>query len=382
MASVASGAMFRPSLRKKIVAAGLGLAIVAGPLVSITGAHGDPIADKQKQADQIAAKLADLQNQVEQAANQYEAAQGKEAQLQAQIADQQSKVDAAKAEQSKDQQALAQYAVNAYVSGGNTDTLTGLVNTSTDQLGQKAGYQQAALGDRQQLIDNLNASQKDSQDQVNRLNAAEQQVAQQKAAASKQKSIADAAAAQQQALQSQVKGELATLVQQKIAADAAAAQARAFAAAQAQQAAVAHHSGGTVSGVIPVKTSGTTFNGPPPPSNGGAGSRAVAAAETKLGDAYVWGAAGPNTFDCSGLTMWAYAQAGIQLPRTTYSQIGAGRQVPLSAIQPGDLVFYWDTGHVAMYVGGGTVIHAPHTGDVVRYASLYMGTPEAVVRPY
>ena len=79
--------------------------------------------------------------------------------------------------------------------------------------------------------------------------------------------------------------------------------------------------------------------------------------------------------------MWSYAQAGVSLPRVTYAQESAGRVVPLSQIQPGDLVFYWNAGHVAMYVGGGSVIHAPHTGDVVRYGSLYMGPPELVVRP-
>jgi cell wall-associated NlpC family hydrolase len=95
----------------------------------------------------------------------------------------------------------------------------------------------------------------------------------------------------------------------------------------------------------------------------------------------VWGAAGPSAFDCSGLVVWAYAQAGVSIGRDTYALEGQGTVVPLSQIQPGDMVFYWGGGHVALYVGGGTVIHAPHTGDVVRYASLYMGPPELVVRP-
>jgi cell wall-associated NlpC family hydrolase len=381
--------MFRPTLRKKLIAAGLGMVIMAGPVLSVSGAHGDPIADKQKQAADIAAKLSDLQHQNEDAANKYEAAMVKEQQLQGQIAGQQAQVDAAKAQQSQDQQALAQYAVNAYVTGGTSDNLTGLVNTSTDQLGEREGYAQAALGDRQQLIDNLAASQKESQDQIDRLNAAEKQVAAQKAAAAQQKQAAEQAQTQYAALNNQVQGELRQLVQAKQEADAKAAQEKAFAAAQAAAAAnaarTASNGGGVISAALPSnKPSGRggTYNGPPPPSNGGAGARAVAAAQTRLGDPYVWGASGPNTFDCSGLTMWSYAQAGVSIPRTTYDQINAGRQVPLSAIQPGDLVFYWDTGHVAMYVGGGTVIHAPHTGANVEYASLYMGTPEAVVRPY
>ena len=118
-----------------------------------------------------------------------------------------------------------------------------------------------------------------------------------------------------------------------------------------------------------------------PPLPPGAIGVVIAFAERQLGDRYVLGGAGPTVWDCSGLTMWAYAQAGVSLSHLTYSQEGEGRVVPLSQIQPGDLVFYWGGGHVALYVGGGSVIHAPHTGDVVRYGSLYMGTPELVVRP-
>lgn len=100
-----------------------------------------------------------------------------------------------------------------------------------------------------------------------------------------------------------------------------------------------------------------------------------------LGVPYVWGGASPSGFDCSGLTMWAWSQAGVGLPRVTYSQRSAGQVVPISALQPGDLVFYSGFSHVALYAGGGSVIHAPHTGDVVKYASLYMSPPILAVRP-
>ena len=103
----------------------------------------------------------------------------------------------------------------------------------------------------------------------------------------------------------------------------------------------------------------------------GKGAEAVRFAMAKLGRPYVWGAAGPTTFDCSGLTMWAYEQVGINLPHYTGSQWNAGTHVSRSQLQPGDLVFFYsDLHHVGMYIGGGKMIHAPQTGDVVKISSL------------
>ncbi len=108
--------------------------------------------------------------------------------------------------------------------------------------------------------------------------------------------------------------------------------------------------------------------------SGGASAKAlgaVAAAKSKLGAPYVWGGAGPDTFDCSGLTMWAYKQVGISLPHFTGAQWDVGRHVSRSELVPGDLVFFYsDLHHMGMYIGGGNMIHAPHTGDVVRIAPL------------
>jgi cell wall-associated NlpC family hydrolase len=101
-----------------------------------------------------------------------------------------------------------------------------------------------------------------------------------------------------------------------------------------------------------------------------AAAAAFAAARTRLGSPYVWGATGPGSFDCSGLMQWAYAQAGISLPRTTYSQDTIGTVVPLSQAQVGDLVFFNGDTHVGMYAGNNTVLHAPHTGTVVKFESI------------
>ncbi|MGW3648808.1 NlpC/P60 family protein [Streptomyces sp. NPDC000878] len=103
-------------------------------------------------------------------------------------------------------------------------------------------------------------------------------------------------------------------------------------------------------------------------------SRAAAAvsyAHQKLGSPYVWGATGPDAFDCSGLMQAAYRSAGISLPRTTYAQINAGQRVSRSELLPGDLVFFYSgISHVGMYVGGGQMIHAPNPSAPVRVAPL------------
>lgn len=105
---------------------------------------------------------------------------------------------------------------------------------------------------------------------------------------------------------------------------------------------------------------------------------AVRAALSRLGRPYVWGATGPNRFDCSGLTQWAYAQAGVHLDRTTYTQINDGIPVPRNQIRPGDLVFP-STGHVQMAIGDNLVIEAPHAGATVQISRL--GAAVAIRRP-
>ncbi len=96
----------------------------------------------------------------------------------------------------------------------------------------------------------------------------------------------------------------------------------------------------------------------------------VQVALDQLGKPYVYGAAGPFSFDCSGLITYCYRAVGIDLPHYSYDQARCGQQVSAADLQPGDLVFFRSLGHVGMYIGDGQYIHAPHTGDVVRVALL------------
>jgi peptidoglycan DL-endopeptidase CwlO len=122
-----------------------------------------------------------------------------------------------------------------------------------------------------------------------------------------------------------------------------------------------------------------------PPPNASAAQIAVNAARSALGSEYVWGSAGPTTFDCSGLTSWAWAQAGVYIPHSSAGQYDALPHVPLSAVEPGDLIFYFSPiSHVAIYVGNGTIIHARHPGPggQVQESSMYgYSTPVGAARP-
>jgi peptidoglycan DL-endopeptidase CwlO len=102
----------------------------------------------------------------------------------------------------------------------------------------------------------------------------------------------------------------------------------------------------------------------------GVGGQAAAAAMSQRGKPYVWGAAGPSSYDCSGLTMWAYGQVGVSLPHSSRAQYGYGKSVPYGQWQPGDLLFYGSSAgsihHVAMFIGNGQLVHASTTGTPVK----------------
>ncbi|MFI8510645.1 NlpC/P60 family protein [Streptomyces sp. NPDC085460] len=103
----------------------------------------------------------------------------------------------------------------------------------------------------------------------------------------------------------------------------------------------------------------------------GRASAALSFARAQLGKPYVWGATGPSGYDCSGLTQAAWRAAGVSLPRTTYTQINAGRRVSRSELAPGDLVFFYSgISHVGLYIGGGQMIHAPRPGTPIRIAPI------------
>jgi len=124
----------------------------------------------------------------------------------------------------------------------------------------------------------------------------------------------------------------------------------------------------------------------PPTSGSGGAQQAIRFAEAQLGEPYQWGGSGPASWDCSGLTMQAWAAAGRALPHFAAAQYDAGTPIPVSSAGPGDLLFWTSNGrpsgihHVALALGGGRFIEAPHTGAFVRYNSVYSWYPDFAVR--
>jgi peptidoglycan DL-endopeptidase CwlO len=103
-------------------------------------------------------------------------------------------------------------------------------------------------------------------------------------------------------------------------------------------------------------------------------TRVVKVALRQRGVPYHWGGTSPRTgFDCSGFTRWVYAHVGVSLPHSSYAQFTMGRRVPLNRLKPGDLLFFYGLGHVGMYVGHGTYIDAPQTGERIHIKSLAHG---------
>lgn len=165
---------------------------------------------------------------------------------------------------------------------------------------------------------------------------------------------------------------------------AAAAAAR-RAAQEAQQQAAQATSSGDSTPTVPVTPAPQPIGNPAPPPRS-AIDAAIAFAKAQLGKPYLWGGTGPDAYDCSGLMLRAWQSAGIQLPRVAVDQYFAGRPVSVTNLRRGDLIFWSYNGqpsgihHVALYIGNGTFIEAPHTGAYVRYNSIYSEFPDFAAR--
>ncbi|HEV3354551.1 MAG TPA: NlpC/P60 family protein [Acidimicrobiales bacterium] len=264
---------------------------------------------------------------------------------------------------------MSQAAVNAYMHGGNTSMIEQLVKSNGKDLAVRKTYVEAAAADQNSTLDALKAARQDLQAQQANLKNAADSAKSAAASLASQKAAIDAAISAQQATLNKVKGDVAALIAQQQAAAAADAQRRAQQALSQAATAKPRAKGPAVPA------------GPPPPVGHGAGA-AVAAAESVIGDPYVYGAAGPSSFDCSGLTMWAWAHGGVSLPHSSQSQYASTTHVAISAVQPGDLLFYYsDIHHVAMYVGGGMMVEAPHTGANVREVPMRLDSLVGAGRP-
>ena len=330
------------------VAAATSIAVYTG--TTGAGAAATPtIAQVQAQVNSLQAKIDKLGQQYDAANQEYQAAQARLSQVQKQTASAQASYDSARAQ-------LAQVAVSVYENQDQT-SIIGLLSSGNPAtvLSQASLVLQQAGTHNEEAAKFLTAAQTLASVQQQRQRT-EQGVAQIRSQLASQKSQANSLLAKSQAT-------LDSLT----------------ATQQAQVA--ANTEGGASSGSGQSDTSPITYTGPTTTQ----ADKAVAFAYAQLGKPYIWGGTGPEGFDCSGLVQAAWAAAGVAIPRTTYEDWDDLPHIPVSEMQPGDLIIYNAEGHVGMYVGGGYIIDAPHTGaDIERVPydeSWYLDNEDGVLRP-
>lgn len=408
--------------RARILRRGLAVATISSFValsVSPPPARADAISDKKAQAAALAEQIDAQGRQVEMLAEQYNGAQYHLAQVQQQLADAQQRLSKAEADADRDRLALSQEAILAYMHGGVTASPTLKSMNGGVDLAVQAGYFQVATNNQADALDQLRKSQQALKDQRQALQAAQQDSEASLASVAQRQRAVEAAAAASQATLDQVQGDLVLLVADQQAQIQAKQQAQAqasfaakgvvagsavsspassttvapspapsgpqIASASTGGAATTSDPGGTAAPAPPTTPRPTVAPTTPPPTtvapapqptkapppSSGAGA-AVAYARAQLGKPYQWGAAGPNSFDCSGLTMMAWQAGGVSLPHYTAAQYANTAHVAIADLQPGDLVFFGsDLHHVGLYVGGGQMIDAPRTGENVKIQSIY-----------
>jgi cell wall-associated NlpC family hydrolase len=384
----------------------LGMAVL--PVVLPTTAAADPISDQKALVAKVTDQLESLENQADVLANDYATAMAEKADLDAKVATAQQQVAAQAAAVDALRGQLSQVAVQAYM-GAGTDGASPMFNSSSDvtdhlardQLSRVAMSAGAATSDQfdeavktlkeqQAALDEARAQAQAKAEQIQADKQAndEQQAAYTKARADAQAKLGDLV---QQEEERRAR-ESFLRMQAAAAAAKAKAEADAKAAAQAQQRTAASPSP-SAGGAAPAKSEGVSRSvaaiaapaasrAPIPQASSRAGT-AVNAAMSQLGVPYVGFQSAPGAgFDCSGLTMWAWGQAGVGLPHNSAAQFASLPHIPADQAQPGDLLFYHSPiSHVAMYLGGGSQVHAPSTGDVVKVVGVNWGNVVGVARP-
>ena len=357
----------------------------------VTPAFADPISAKRAEAARVQSQIDALNTKAEIATENFNAARDRHARLTAEVNATEKRI--AKLEKRTDalQVQLNSSAEQMYRQGplGFLNVLFGA--TSFENFASAWDVLSEMNAQRGETVAQLRETKAEADKAHRKLVVAEKAAAkEQRAMARNERAVKQRLASRNQVLNG-LNADIKSLIAQQKAREAAAERARVAAllarqraaAAAAERAAVAQReaaqrAAAAAAAVVPQAVGAPQASQPRHRSGGGGGggstatgASAVRWAQSKLGSPYVWAADGPNSFDCSGLTMWAYRQVGVSLPHFAAAQINRGRRVSRGNLQPGDLVFFGSPiHHVGMYVGGGDFIHAPHTGDVVKISSL------------
>jgi cell wall-associated NlpC family hydrolase len=340
---------FRSSVRRAVLAAGVGALIVSGVAPAAQAAPRD--------LQQVRNQVRDFQAQAESATERYNEAQVRLSDIQSDLESLERKVTREKRNLGEISAAVDELARSAYTTGGvDTSLQVLLADDPNEFLAQAAALDQVAMSQASSLRKTQTARLRLAQAEAElkqKQDSAKSVRNEMKDAKEEANERLNAAEGVLSGLEAEERARIAQLAakERKAALAAAAAAARQIDQSQSQ---------GQQSGP---SAGGGGFSG------GGRAATAVRYALAQVGDRYVAATAGPNTFDCSGLTMTAWRQAGISLPHYSYSQYSKSRKIPLSQAQPGDLIFYFggSVHHVGMYIGNGKMVHAanPDEGVVI-----------------
>ncbi|MFE9439709.1 NlpC/P60 family protein [Streptomyces sp. NPDC006602] len=365
-------------------------ALTSVALLSQT-ANAAPSTDDKPSLEEVEKKVDDLYRQAESATDKYNAAQENTVKQRKRVDTLLDDVAQRTQRLNEAREELGSFAAAQYRTGASApDTATFLLADSPqdyfDQsqlMGRLTNRQKGAVDDYVTEQSATMAKRQEATQSLQKLTESQSDLKTSKATV--QKKLADARALLSQ-LTAEEKARLAAIEQKKQqeAAAKAAELARQQAAeqkAQEEAAAQQEASSGTSGSSSSTATDSSTTDS----SYATKAEKALAFARAQIGKPYVWGATGPESYDCSGLTQAAWKAAGVDIPRVTYDQVNAGTTVSLSAAQPGDLVFFYDDiSHVGLYIGNGMMIHAPKPGAYVREESIYYDGESSiysVVRP-
>lgn len=342
---------------RKFIGAGLAIAL-AGSLATVVSLPQSATAVPTRDIQQVRNQVRDLQAKAESATERFNAARNDLTSVQGKLATLKDRADRERSQLREILSSVDDLARNTYASGGIDPSLQVLLaEDPTEFLAQAATLDQVAQGQA--------ASLRRSQTARLRLAQTEAEVADKERIAqgyrddmSEAKQEADEQLADAQA----VLDSLEDAERRRLAELAAQERRDSAAAAAAAAASIPSSSGGTGP-----SASGGGYTG------GGRAAAVVSYALSQVGDRYIAAAAGPDSFDCSGLTLAAWRQAGVSLPHYSYSQYSGTQRVSASEAQPGDLVFYFGGGahHVGLYIGNGKMVHAANPGDGVRIDDIF-----------
>jgi cell wall-associated NlpC family hydrolase len=340
------------------------LIAVAAACVVAGSATGDPaVSSKRAQAEQVMGQIQQLDSDLQRAKNAYESASAKLGGIEHSLTINKVALRAARTNLVKSQAALGQRLYAIYTTRDEQSTLAVLLGAqSIEDLVSRIETVQS-VSSQDVAVMNQVASFK-HEVTLHRKQLVQARVDQKRLVAQRSAARASISSrlARQQRLLASVKGEIARLIQMQNARQLALARAAtaSLSTSQEQQAAA-------LADTAVGATASTPDGSVAPPSQYGG---VVGIAMKYLGVPYVWGGASPSGFDCSGLIAYAYGQLGVSLPHYTGAQWTLGVAVSRSDLQPGDLVFFNGLGHAGIYIGGNQMIHAPHSGDVVKISSL------------